>query len=301
MSKILVPIDFSTTSAFALRYACYLADVTGFDLEAAHVHDGYDGDEAFVVKKGSARIRSRVKERLERFVSKHADAFTFTGTHLSDGETPLINCREVVGQAVTQLVKLSKGEDVKLIVMGGVGAGLPNEARPLFGSVAKRVAAKAACPVLLIPTNYGVPTIATAAIAFDDVPTLVTISNKTAFLRKALRPVMKFTHVLYNEEESRKIIEADLESERLKAAFPDYAADVDLLPGGDVPDRLMEYSFEEKIDLIILGRHARGFFASIVFDSEVPKMIKSCDVPLLVVPLHDSWSVDLSGKQVRVE
>lgn len=286
MPKIIVPIDFSSTSADALRFGCYLADVTGYDLEAVHAHDGYDGDEAVVIMKGSARIRSRVKERVEKFVATHADTLTFTGTHGDDSTLPFINCREVVGAAIGQLVRLSKHEDTALIVMGGVGSGIPSRVTPVFGSVAKGVATRAECPVLLIPSHAGVPEIKQAAIAFDEVKTLMALSDKTAFLRKALSPKMHFTHVLYQDSVSEEMMELDLLHEMLKNDFPDYAVDFDLLPEGDVTNVLIDYSLERDVDLLILGRHRAGFLMNLLVRSEIPDIVGSCGIPILVVPLN---------------
>lgn len=268
-----------------MRYGCYLADVTGYDLEAVHVHDGYDGEKAYVVKQGSARIRSRVREQLEKFVALHADPMTFTGVHDDNDDLPFIKSREVVGSAIAELVKLSKKEDTALIVMGGVGSGIPSPVTPVFGSVAKGVAMGAECPVLLIPQNSGVPEIKQAAIAFDDVKSLVSLSKQTDFIRKALSPAMHFTHVLYHDDASEEMMELNLLKEMLKNDFPDYPVDFDLLPEGDVTNLLIDYSLERDIDLLILGRHARGFIMNLLIRSEIPDIVGSCGIPMLVVPL----------------
>ncbi|SER03991.1 universal stress protein [Neolewinella agarilytica] len=285
MFKIIVPIDFSSTSADALKFGCYLADTTGYDLEAVHVHDGYDGEDATVFMKGSARVRSRVRERLEKFVNLHADKMTFTGTHLNDDTLPFIKCREVVGKAISQLVIISKKEDTAMIVMGGVGSGIPNQATPVFGSVAKGVAMQAECPVLLIPQNTGVPKIERAAIAFDIVETLKELSDKTAFLRKALSPKMRFTHVLYQDDAREELIELDLLREVLKNDFPDYDVDFDLLPKGDVTNVLIDYALEEDIDMLILGRRPMSLIMNLLVKSEIPDIIGTCAIPILVAPL----------------
>jgi nucleotide-binding universal stress UspA family protein len=287
MPEIIIPIDFSSTSADALRFGCHLADVTGYDLEAVHVHDGYDGDEALVIMKGSARIRSRVGARLKEFVALHADRQTFTGMHGDKDALPFIKCREVVGMAIAQLVKISKHEDTALIVMGGVGSGIPSRVTPVFGSVAQGVATQAECPVLLIPQNAGVPEIKRAAIAFDEVSTLVALSDKTAFLRQALSPKMHFTHVLYHDGASEEMMELELLHEMLHHDFPDYAVDFDLLPEGDITNVLIDYSLERDVDLLILGRHRMGFLAKLLVSSEIPDIVGSCGIPILVVPLPE--------------
>lgn len=286
MYKIIVPIDFSITSADALRFGCYLADVTGYDLEAIHIYDGYDGEE-FVVKKGSARVRARVKEMLDKFVRVNADPMTFTGLKGEKGSLPLIKTKEIIGSAINQLVQQSRREDVALIVMGGVGTGLSSRVTPVFGSVARSVAMRSACPVLLIPKIAGVPKIHNAVIAFDEADALVELSKKTEYLRKALSLKMSFTHVCYPNSISEELMELDLLRAMLEKSFPDYDVDFDFLPQGDVTNTLLDYTLERDIDLMIMGRHPQNFLSRLLIKSEIAGLLNVSGSPILVIPLTE--------------
>ncbi|TXF87597.1 universal stress protein [Neolewinella aurantiaca] len=288
MYKIIVPIDFSVTSADALRFGCQIADSTGYDLEAVHIYDGYDGDQDFVVVKGSARVRARVKDMLEQFVLNHADPVTFTGTRDGNGNVPLIKTREIIGSAINELVKQSRREDVALIVMGGVGTGLSSRVSPVFGSVARAVAMRADCPVLLIPKIAGVPAIKSAAIAFDEPDALIQLSAKTGFLRKALSLEMSFAHVMYPESLVEETIENNLMQSILTKAFPDYDVDFKFLPQGDITNVLLDYTLEKEIDLLILGRHSRNFLMRLLLKSEISGLLDVSCAPVLVIPLDES-------------
>lgn len=285
LTKIIVPIDFSSTSAHALRYGYFLSDLTGYELEVVHVHDGYDGEEAFIFQKGNARIRSRVRARLEKFVALHADQITAVSEYDADDTLPSINSRELVGTTVDQLVKISKRTDTTMIVMGGVGSGTPGRVVPLFGSVARAVAMRTRCPVIFIPKNYGLPAIKHTAIAFDKVPALIELSKKSRFLRKALSPSIHFTHVLYQDKLSEEMMEQDLLYEVFVNKFPGYAVDFDHLPKGKIVNVLLDYALERNIDLLILGRRCRGFLMDLLIKSDIPDIVASCAVPLLLIPL----------------
>jgi nucleotide-binding universal stress UspA family protein len=287
MRKIIVPIDFSITSADALRFGCHLADATGYDLEAVHVYDGYDGAREFVVTKGSARVKARVKDMVEKFVQAHADPLTFTGIKDEDQKLPLIKTREVVGSAINEIVKQSRREDVALIVMGGVGTGLSSRVTPVFGSVARAVAMRAECPILLIPKIAGTPEISKAAIAFDEVDALNELSEKTAFLRKALSLKMSFTHVAHPNPISEEHTEIDLMRTILNNAFPDYNIDFDFLPTGDITNTLLDYTLERDVDLLIMGRHPRSYLMRLLVKSEISGLLDVSCAPILVVPLTD--------------
>lgn len=285
MPKIIIPTDFSDTSVHAIRYGCYLADLTGYEPEIVHIHDGYDGDEAVVIKKGSARVRSRVRERLEKFVALHADALALTGIPDVPDAIPIIMCRELVGSAITQLEKLSEREDTAMIVMGGVGSGTPNQAMPLFGSVARAIALRASCPVFLIPQNYGVPQVRHSAIAFDKAPTLVELSAKSQFLREALSPKMHFTHVQYKDKVREEMMEQELLNELLDNDFPGYPVEFDQLPEGDITNVLIDYALERDIDLLILGRHPHNFLRKLLLRPDISDIVGACAIPMMVVPL----------------
>ncbi|NJB87199.1 nucleotide-binding universal stress UspA family protein [Lewinella marina] len=286
MPKIIVPIDFSITSADALRFGCYLSDQTGYELEAVHVYDGYDGENPqYVIKKGSARIQARVHEMLEKFVRVHAPRRSPAGMPPEEDEVRPIRTREVIGSAIQQLVLQSQRDDVALIVMGGVGTGQSSTVTPVFGSVARAVALRASCPVLLIPQLAGVPDIYRAAVAFDGVETLTEISERIAFLREALMPQMAFTHVMFRDPVQEEVMELDLMEAMFLDAFPGYEADFRFLPPGDVNDRILEYAEEEDVDLLIVGRYPRNFFTQMLAGSGVAGLISSSGVPVLVVPL----------------
>ncbi|CAH1000689.1 hypothetical protein LEM8419_01823 [Neolewinella maritima] len=274
MSKLIVPIDFSITSADALRFGCYLADLTGYDLEAIHVFDGYDGDPDFTVGRGSARVRGRVRDMLDRFVHVHA------GTSAKS-----IKTREVVGSAIHQLVLQSQREDVAMIVMGGVGTGLSSSVTPVFGSVARSVALQAACPVLLIPQLAGVPDIRKAAIAFDETETLMELSTRFDVLREAFNPHVSVIHVLFQDTRREEHVELSLIKAMFHDTFPHRAVDFDFLPEGDLTERLTNYTKDHHIDLLVVGRQSRNLFTQLLVRSEVGHLLDVSGVPVLVIPL----------------
>lgn len=287
MKKIIVPIDFSDTAGNALKYACYLADVTGYDLEAIHVHDGYDGNAELVIKKGSARVRSRVRERVEKFVAEHTDHTTFTGTPGINGTLPLIKVREEIGTAIGVLTKQSQREDAGLIVMGGVGSGNTGPSSPIMGSVARSLSLNASCPVMLIPANAGIPEINSAAITFDNADSLMEISDKSKNIRTGLNLKMHFTHVQDPDPMLEEIKEIGLLRKVFREAFPDYDVEYDLLPAGDVANVLLEYVMQTDIDLLVLGRRQRGPLKRLFIASTIYPIVSECGIPMLVIPIKD--------------
>lgn len=61
-------------------------------------------------------------------------------------------------------------------------------------------------------------------------------------------------------------------------------ADGLLIPGSTI-DVIIEESKKLKIDLIIIGRHKHSFMYNVFFDNHTSEIIKSSDIPVLVIPL----------------
>lgn len=288
MQKIIVPTDFSETSAIALNYASYLADATGFDLEVLHIHDGYGETDRLVEKKGNMAARMQAQQAIDQFIRFNVDPTTFTGSRdAATDNTPLVKSREVVGSPINAIVAASKEEDVALIVMGGVGTGRVTTVTPSFGSVARSVAMQSACPVFLIPPGYGKPDIRVVSLSFEQVAPLRETSDGMEFLRKALKPEMRFVHVEDASSSQEAKVELDLLNTVMESDWPGYPVELDVLPSGSVSAKLTDYTLEENVDLLVLGRRTRGFFKRLFVSSDTAPMLSYSAVPVLVVPIQE--------------
>jgi nucleotide-binding universal stress UspA family protein len=288
MKKIIVPTDFSDTSGVALHYASYLADATGFDLEVLHIHDGYGQTDRLVAKKGNMTARMDAQRAIDNFIRFNTGPTTFTDKQETTTDTPaLIKTREVVGSPADIIVAASKEEDVALVVMGGVGSGRVTAISPIFGSVARSVAMKAACPVFLIPPGYGKPDIRVVSISFEKVVPLQETSAGIDFLRKALNPEIRFVHVQDANSTQEAKVELDLLQVVMDANWPGYPVELDMLSSGLASDKLTDYTLKENVDLLVLGRRKRGFFKRLFISSETAPLLSSSAVPVLVVPIEE--------------
>jgi nucleotide-binding universal stress UspA family protein len=288
MQKIIVPTDFSETSATALNYASYLADATGYDLEVLHIHDGYGETDRLLEKKGNMEARMQAQRSIDQFIRFNIDPSTFTGSR--DAETdkhPLVKSSEVVGSPVDIIVAASKEEDVALIVMGGVGTGSVSTVTPIFGSVARSVAMQSACPVFLIPPGYGKPDIRVISISFEQVDPLKETSYGMDFLRKALKPEMRFVHVEDANASQEAKVELALLNTVMESDWPGYPVELDVLTAGPVSLKLTDYTLEENVDLLVLGRRKRGFFKRLFISSDTAPMLSYSAVPVLVIPIKE--------------
>ena len=142
LKLILVPTDFSETSAVALRAAIRLAQTFHAAIEVFHVNLDPSlvlPPPADVVVRPAAfeRILAETAEKLERAVAEVRRAGV-TCTSTSE-----------VGRSYSTIVEQARRSGAGLIVMGTHGRhGLSHA---LLGSVAERVVEHAGCPVLVVP------------------------------------------------------------------------------------------------------------------------------------------------------
>ena len=145
LKRILVPHDFSDTSAVAVRYAVELARNFGARLYFLHVGDNaVDEFEAeFPIGLEDALIDG-VRERLLRIVTPQEKAELNPDFAVRPG-TPAV-----------EIVHFASDQDIDLIVMGTHGRGFVGHM--VMGSVAEKVVRAAPCPVLTvrIPSHWWV-------------------------------------------------------------------------------------------------------------------------------------------------
>jgi nucleotide-binding universal stress UspA family protein len=152
ISKILVPVDFSTCSKHALEYAVELAErYTGSTIDVLHVWEPphYIPASAPVTTngttttlEGAARVQS-LKD-MESLIAEHETRGIVKFTRLHE-----------CGEHVPSILEAARRGKYDLIVMGTHGrTGLSHD---YLGSVAEKVVRRAPCPVLTIRERKTAP------------------------------------------------------------------------------------------------------------------------------------------------
>ena len=283
MNRIIVPVDFSDTSAAAVRFGTYLAETMDLDLMVLHVFDLMLSSSQTISARARDREQQRLQQQLETFARRNVEPVLATFQGRLD-LLPAVTTTTLEGKVARTLLDLSSQADTELIIMGGVGAGAGYHAPGLFGSVARRVALRSLSPVILIPKDYGYPQVARLALAFDGTDA---IRHMSAFSRRiitALRPEVHFVHVRDHDG----TVEARIEEEFVELAcgpgFPSYTYKFDALPAGKVTEALLHYAQARGINLLVLGGQRRGFFERLFRPGHLRPLVNRCAVPLLVIP-----------------
>jgi nucleotide-binding universal stress UspA family protein len=135
LEKILVPVDYSTTSGIALEKALSLAHAFGASIEVLHVWNDGGYVNADIGSDVLRLIAERAKEQMSTFLSK-----------IKPPQGVAISSRVQPGLPWEVITSLSR--DYDLVVMGTHGR--TGFDRLMLGSVAARVVQHADCPVLTI-------------------------------------------------------------------------------------------------------------------------------------------------------
>lgn len=138
---ILCPVDFSDSSARALRYAASLAREAEGHLTVAHVVEGLPHEDMpvhahFNVPEYRLYLEADARKRLTAFVAETVQA------------PAAPELRILSGKAWREILALSRDIDAGLIVMGVQGRGALDIM--LFGSTANHLTRAAACPMLTL-------------------------------------------------------------------------------------------------------------------------------------------------------
>ena len=139
LNAILCPIDFSPSSAAALKYASSLAAESHSLLYILHVEDGLVG---FMPGLGGYGYVPELEDSHTKEQRERLQSITPTKSGVS------FQHRYLTGDPEKEIIDFADREDVDLIVMGSHGrTGL---SRVLMGSIAEGVVRRAQCPVLTV-------------------------------------------------------------------------------------------------------------------------------------------------------
>ena len=140
LSRILVPLDFSTHSLGALEYARKLAEKFDSELILIHVVEPMVYMTDFNLGQISIptiekELVKKAEDELKKLKDKIGDRFK-------------VKVIVKLGKPFIEIVQVAKDEDIDLIVMGTHGhTGVEHI---LFGSTAEKVVRKSPCPVLTV-------------------------------------------------------------------------------------------------------------------------------------------------------
>jgi len=152
IQRILIPVDFSETSAAAAEYGCALAARLGADVTLLNVYSP-----GIVALPDAVFVPSPEEQRAIAHAA-HTQLESLAGTLERDGV--IIHCETIEGLPADGIVVWAEGKRPDLIVMGTHGR--RGFSHLLLGSVAEHTVRHAPCPVLTVGQGCLAPSQAVA-------------------------------------------------------------------------------------------------------------------------------------------
>ncbi len=279
MKRILVPVDFSENSVFALRVATELANKFNASLRMIHVRTGQKYAPEFSGDNPELRLLGQASNWLEHLLKKYSDSYTVT-----DGQFDF-KIRE--GNVMREIANQALYDDTSLIVVGTHGiSGVEDR---WVGSNAYRLASNAPCPVLTVRHEMNWEEPHNVLLPMDD----------TRFLRKIVPAVAGFSTLINGALTlvalQKKSVWGLPRTSTLYARQAEkyvkrnFSLDVSLLSldWKGQATRILEFAHEQKATVIALPlRKAKNPFASL-FRPYANELLNLSDIPVLVVPMKE--------------
>lgn len=285
--KILVPIDFSTPSQNAARFALHLAAKYGSEIKLLHVFNSPMVDMIPFTDAASIQIdidisynilRKNAKEKLLKF---YEDLKSFAKELKLDNVK--IGYSLVEGYAAYGVIEMSHRYRPGIIVMGTKGDGY--RSTELVGSVATEISDETKIPLLVIPE-------AAVMKGVDEVKNVLYATNFDVSdfmaIRKLISITSKFNVNLFCLHVSNEsdIAMQHAKMNNLKTYFkeisPKIKVECALVPGKDIVKEFKTYISEKRINLIALTIVKRNLIYKLLNPSITKKMLYQSDVPVLL-------------------
>lgn len=276
MKKILVPVDFSTNSKKALRFAIQFASQSNAEVIFYHVVSmmaptaDAAWDYAYYVSFQQDIYRKR-QEDLIKFVRNIYDS------RLPQGVKYSCVCK-LENEINTAIISFAKKQKIDFICVGARGTGLIGK---LFGTVATNLITHSPVPVIIIPKNYRLKPISDICYA-SDMEHPDTEIKKVLELASALQSKVTLLHFDYemglmeNHDELMKISKK-YQRRKIKFLFKKMDA---LYPLNDHLKRAI--NLMRPSVLVLFTKQDRSWYEKLVLSSKSTQLSFVSTVPLLI-------------------
>ncbi|MBT8221372.1 MAG: universal stress protein [Bacteroidia bacterium] len=280
VKRILVPTDFSAIALNALHYAIWLAGTWKADIHLLHVDSEDDApNRASSSSTQLSKKRGRIppEQQMNAVIDSVKSRATTKG---AVDNLPIITSEIKSGTPSLQIEIVVEQMTIDLIIMG---IGSTNKETDYKREMVRlNTLKKASCPILLIPEKLIDPKIQTIAYAtgLNEADPLYIWRIEKLF--KPFNPTMHIVHILKDKDE-----ELTLTMRELEEFLTDQRADVSTIfhtiSSKSRTKALMKFEKERDVDLMVMSKPHRGFFAGLFHTSVSKQMVYNIIVPLLIL------------------
>ena len=280
INKILVPTDFSQISVHALEYAAKIASVADAQILLLHVFESYSQNTMLDMVVDFTDIMEKgINDKMDELRQKNELLKSVT-----------IHSKVATGKIHSEIERVAKEEDVKLIVMGTHGvSGVTNIGKFIVGSNAYRTIHNAPCPIITLREEPWRKTFKDILIPIDSTKeslekidiaitwakffgSTVHVLAVTAFFEEFLVDVKDVDNKVYA-----------VEQRLVKAGVP-YTANIIRHQAPSVS--VFEHALKVGADLIIMVTGQESQLAEMFFGSSARNIVTESPIPVLSVNIR---------------
>lgn len=282
MENILVPTDFSKTAKGAYDYALRLADYFDSKINVVHVyHPSYTAEYPLGANTNLLTIEPK-KELMKQFVvqgDKDAESKDSVNTMVD------VSDEIISGFAAEEVVRMSKTEDVDLIVMGSTGDNTILE--KVFGSISTEVTKNAHCPVLLVPKGAEFKAYRNIVYASDFEKIDNRIMDKIVDFAGRFSAGIHLVDVDDDEPKGRYEVSEQAFEEQLNERLPKLEFKMAEVESHSIWEGLNRYADDHEVDLLVMVTRKRSFIENLLHKSVTRQVAIHSKLPVLILHVED--------------
>lgn len=283
MKKILVPVDFSKPSEYAMNFAVEFCKRIDGEIILMHVLESpssgfnsmgeVDTQDLELLYQGE--FIKAVHNKLASWKAQIADLDVQVSSHI------------VHGNAFQSISKMIAAEGVDLIIMGSKGASGLKEA--FIGSIASKTVRHAKCPVIIIKEKTHIEDFKSLVFATDASIEQDALANEVKHIQELLGlnlQILKVKTPYSWLEESQ--VDSQLSSYSVRNSFENYT--INTLDADYVDEGAIKFAEEMGAGMVLIGTHGRTGFGHLIGGSIAESIVNESKIPILVFKLESKNS-----------
>lgn len=284
MKTIIVPTDFSESSANTIEFATHYAKKLGANILVFHAYHFPVADpiKPIYASTGTLIPASEIMDDHRTMITARLEEICKEITDKSSGS---VSCTPMTisGLFVNQVLETIEQEDVSLVIMGARGASKEKEL--FIGSNTTHVVQKAKCPVLVIPNEAEFTEVDNVIYATDFLESDIKSIKKLLNIVGQFQPKIILLHIGDSGDEDEA--DALMGFRELVQENTDYDNMIfEVVNSKDVLEGIEAAAVRYEADLIAMTTLKRGFLSNMFHSSLTKKMVFHTDIPLLA--FHES-------------
>ena len=282
MTKILVPIDFSDCSNFALNYAIALAKDTKTALHLLHVVEldfAFSGGDVSGAKLALMDVKGKPVNQLKDVFKKAKSLLKELSNNIPKGIRYKV---EVVdGDLIGEMLAYGKKNEIDLVVMGSHGERGANSF--LLGSNSQKLIRFSSIPVIVVKDE--VKKVKFKNIVYSSDFKEEKLNNSLKYVQNIAKYFKSNIHLLFINTPN-KFEESDVSDKRMKKVIKDFkleCSSYSTFNSSWIEEGISKYALIEKPDLIVINTHGFKGIKKLFHYSIAESITNNVSVPVMII------------------